>query len=103
MTEHALELLQVPARLAGYAFDGLAADPQGPSLLAVGVALAVAAVALKRREAASSLEAVVPSALPSTPGGTWESGEPSAALGKVVEASRGREAALDVRTPGGGE
>lgn len=101
MTEHAIEFLQISARLAGSAFEGLASSPGGPALL-LSLAVLLALVATRSGGASVAPEGLA--IVPNSPSAPWEA-SPSAAVAAVVADSKSDTAAavLAVETPGGGE
>ena len=100
MSEHVVELLQIPARAFG--FDGSLEGSVGLiALLATALALLALAVFLNQRTPSAFPAAVVGDAAPSAP---WSEAHDSTVACEVDStASEAAAAVLAVRTPGGGE
>ena len=104
MNEHAIELLQIPLRVVGNAFDSLAEGHVGSYALVGAVIGALALVAYMRTDKASSgfEDAVLPEA--SAPSAPWERSA-DATTQRALDSSRSAAATsvLATETPGGGE
>jgi hypothetical protein len=101
MTEHAIEFLQISARLAGSAFEGLGSGP-GPALVLSLSAVLFALVVARSGSGSAAPEGIA--TVPDSPSAPWEA-DPSAAVAAVVADSKSGAAGavLAVETPGGGE
>ena len=104
MTEHLVELLHIPLRIFGNAFDGLA-DGRVESYVLVGTALCALLLAayLRRGEVRSGFEQAVLVG-ETAPGAAWET-RATAAVTRTLDSSNTEAASgvLAANTPGGGE